>query len=101
MDLTSHPEFALTKNSKIEGSTDKMTDSLKRIKEQPAEIWAVKMADRISNLYEPPYYWKDDKKIKYIEEAEIVLRELKEGNKYLAERLKIKIQSYNRFIGKG
>jgi (p)ppGpp synthase/HD superfamily hydrolase len=92
--------LALSKNNSIEGRLEKMLDSLKRIKEQPKEIWAVKLADRITNLYEPPYYWKNDKKIKYIEEAEIILNELKDGNKYLAERLKIKIKEYHRFLDK-
>ena len=90
--------LALTKNDKIEGSTEKMLDSLKRIKEQPVEIWAVKMADRITNLYEPPYYWNDEKKLNYIEEAKIILHELKDGNKYLAERLEIKIKNYYSFL---
>ncbi|KIQ18572.1 hypothetical protein RT99_16140 [Flavobacterium sp. MEB061] len=90
--------LALTKNDKIEGQIEKMLDSLKRIKEQPIEIWAVKMADRISNLYQPPYYWEDEKKLKYIEEAEIILDELKDGNKYLAKRLKTKIKEYYRFL---
>lgn len=90
--------LALTKDDKIEGKLDKMLDSLSRIKEQPKEVWAVKLADRITNLYEPPYYWKDDKKLKYIEEAEIILDQLKEGNKYLAERLKNKIKEYHRFL---
>jgi (p)ppGpp synthase/HD superfamily hydrolase len=91
--------LALTKNDKIEGSLEKMLDSLKRIKEQPVEIWAVKMADRTANLYEPPYYWTDEKKLKYIEEAEIILHELKDGNEYLAKRLKNKIKEYHRFVG--
>lgn len=91
--------LALTKNDKIEGSLEKMLDSLKRIKEQPVEIWAVKMADRTANLYEPPFYWTDEKKLKYIEEAEIILHELKDGNEYLAERLKSKIKEYHRFVG--
>ncbi|WKL46137.1 HD domain-containing protein [Flavobacterium pectinovorum] len=90
--------LALTKNDKIEGQIEKMLDSLKRIKEQPIEIWAVKMADRISNLYQPPYYWENEKKLKYIEEAEIILHELKDGNKYLAERLQTKIKEYYRFL---
>jgi (p)ppGpp synthase/HD superfamily hydrolase len=90
--------LALSKNDTIEDRLEKMLDSLKRIKEQPKEIWAVKLADRIVNLYEPPYYWNNDKKLKYIEEAEIILRELKDGNKYLAERLRNKIDSYHRFI---
>jgi (p)ppGpp synthase/HD superfamily hydrolase len=75
-----------------------MLDSLNRIKQQPIEVWAVKMADRISNLYEPPYYWNDEKKLKYIEEAEIIHNELKDGNEYLARRLKIKIKEYYRFL---
>lgn len=90
--------LALTKNDKIEGQIEKMLDSLKRIKEQPIEIWAVKMADRISNLYQPPYYWENEKKLKYIEEAEIIFHELKDGNQYLAERLKTKIKEYYRFL---
>lgn len=90
--------LALTKNDNIEGSLEKMLDSLKRIKEQPVEIWAVKMADRITNLYQPPYYWTDEKKLKYIEEAKIIHDELKDGNNYLAERLKTKITEYHRFL---
>jgi len=90
--------LALTKNDKIEGQIEKMLDSLKRIKEQRVEIWAVKMADRISNLYQPPYYWEDEKKLKYIEEAEVIFHELKDGNQYLAERLKGKIKEYHRFL---
>lgn len=90
--------LALTKNDEIEGQNEKMLDSLKRIKEQPTEIWAVKLADRITNLYEPPYYWTDVKKLNYINEAEMILDELKEGNKYLAERLKTKIKEYHRFL---
>lgn len=91
--------MALTKNDKIVGSLEKMRDSLSRIKQQPIEVWAVKMADRICNLYEPPYYWDDEKKLKYIEEAEIIFDELKDANQYLAERLKTKIKEYHRFIG--
>lgn len=90
--------LALTKNDAIADSSEKMLDSLNRIKQQPIEVWAVKMADRICNLYEPPYYWNDEKKLKYIEEAEIIHKELKDGNEYLAERLKNKIKEYYRFL---
>lgn len=92
--------LALSKNDKIEDRLEKMLDSLTRIKEQPKEIWAVKLADRIVNLYEPPYYWNNDKKLEYIEEAEVILRELKDGNKYLAERLRNKIERYHNFLDK-
>jgi (p)ppGpp synthase/HD superfamily hydrolase len=91
--------LALTKDDRIDGRLEKMRDSLSRIKQQPTEIWAVKLADRITNLYAAPYYWNDDKKRAYMEESELILAELGDGNKYLAERLRNKIQAYERFLG--
>lgn len=90
--------FALTKDEKIENKREMMLDSLNRIKSQPKEVWAVKMADRICNLYAPPYYWTNEKKIKYQKEAHLILQELKDGNKYLAERLKNKIIAYAKYF---
>ncbi len=90
--------LALTKNKKLKNKREMITDSLNRIKQQPKEIWAVKMADRISNLYEPPYYWTNEKKLNYIQEAKLIYNELKSGNKYLAERLQKKIENYQKFI---
>ena len=90
--------LALTKNEKIAGKEAKMVDSLQRIKQQPKTVWAVKMADRICNLYAPPYYWTNEKKIKYQKEAQLIYSELKEGNKYLAQRLKNKINEYAKYI---
>ncbi|WP_207625721.1 HD domain-containing protein [Niastella populi] len=63
--------LALTKD-KHKPKDQQMADSLARIKAQPKEIWAVKMADRICNLYAPPYYWNNQKKLGYIEEARII-----------------------------
>jgi (p)ppGpp synthase/HD superfamily hydrolase len=54
--------LALTKNKNIESREEKMLDSLTRIKQQPSEVWMVKLADRITNLYHPPYYWNNAKK---------------------------------------
>lgn len=85
--------LALTKNTDLE-KKHQMIDSLNRIKAQPKEVWAVKMADRICNLYAPPYYWNDSKKEKYLEEAKIIYEYLKEGNDYLAKRLSEKIEAY-------
>ena len=85
--------LALTKNTKLE-KEHQMPDSLNRIKAQPKEIWAVKMADRICNLYAPPYYWNTSKKEKYLEEAQTIYQDLKEGNDYLAKRLLEKIEMY-------
>ncbi|MCI3938322.1 bifunctional (p)ppGpp synthetase/guanosine-3',5'-bis(diphosphate) 3'-pyrophosphohydrolase [Chryseobacterium aahli] len=85
--------LALTKNTNLE-KKHQMIDSLERIKAQPKEVWAVKMADRICNLYVPPYYWNQSKKEKYLEEAKIIHDYLKEGNDYLAKRLSEKIEIY-------
>jgi guanosine-3',5'-bis(diphosphate) 3'-pyrophosphohydrolase len=39
-----------------------MDDCLRRIILQPKEIWAVKLADRITNLQPPPSHWIEQKK---------------------------------------
>ena len=90
--------LALTKKEQDNSIKDKIGDSLVRIKQQPKEIWAVKMADRICNLYAPPFYWSNDKKKAYLEEARIIHNELKNGSSYLANRLLEKIEKYNSFI---
>jgi (p)ppGpp synthase/HD superfamily hydrolase len=90
--------LALTKNEDLEGKEEMMLDSLSRIRKQPKEVWAVKMADRICNLQKPPKYWTTEKKRKYQKEAQLIHRELKDGNKYLAKRLEKKIDEYANFI---
>ena len=88
---------ALTKNEAVP-KIDRMKDSLHRIKQQPKEVWAVKLADRITNLQKPPAYWESDKRKEYQKEAQIILEELKGGNAYLEHRLKEKIVGYGNFI---
>ena len=90
--------LALTKNETLETKEAQMLDSLERIKQQPKEVWSVKMADRICNLYAPPFYWNNEKKEKYIREAQLIHAHLKDGNHYLANRLLEKIECYQRFI---
>lgn len=88
-----HAVSALTKNEDLPND-EQMADSLKRIKAQPAEIWAVKLADRITNLQKPPSHWSKDKKIKYHAEAKTILDSLGTGNSYLSVRLATKIAEY-------
>jgi (p)ppGpp synthase/HD superfamily hydrolase len=90
--------LALTKDGTVEGKREKMMDSLSRIRKCPKEVWAVKMADRITNLYAPPFYWTDDKKREYMDEARLIHQELHEASKYLADRLARKIDNYKRFL---
>jgi len=88
---------ALTKNSDL-SKEQSMADSLARIKEKLSEVWAVKLADRITNLQQPPKHWSKEKKITYREEARLILNELKEGNEFLARRLEAKIEEYQIYI---
>jgi guanosine-3',5'-bis(diphosphate) 3'-pyrophosphohydrolase len=85
--------LTLTKNNALPSSA-KMQDSLNRIKLQPKEVWAVKLADRITNLQKPPLHWDAAKRNEYRNEAIVLLDELTGGNSYLEERLGKKIMSY-------
>ncbi len=85
--------LALTKDEYV-SLNEQMVDSVKRIKALPNEIWAVKLADRITNMQTPPSHWHKDRKLRYKKESELIYQELKNGNAYLAKRLKEKIKGY-------
>jgi 5'(3')-deoxyribonucleotidase len=87
---------ALTKNETLP-KEEQMPDSLRRIKQMPKELWAVKLADRISNLQPPPAHWTKEKIAQYHKEAQTIYDELKDANAYLADRLKQKINEYNQW----
>ena len=84
---------ALTKNPALPKDRA-MADSLSRIRLQPPEIWAVKLADRISNLSQPPRHWSEEKIAAYKREAEQILRELGSAHAFLAARLQDRIAAY-------
>ncbi|MCP4110979.1 MAG: bifunctional (p)ppGpp synthetase/guanosine-3',5'-bis(diphosphate) 3'-pyrophosphohydrolase [Desulfobacteraceae bacterium] len=89
---------ALSKDSNISGKSEQMRDSLSRIKKQPEEIWMVKLADRITNLQKPPYYWTKNKTEQYCDEAVEIHRVLASANDFLSSRLLSKIDVYKEFI---
>jgi (p)ppGpp synthase/HD superfamily hydrolase len=89
--------LALTKNDALP-KPEQMGDSLARIKLQPKEVWMVKLADRITNLQEPPHYWSHDKCVAYRAEAGVILRELGEADEMLARRLEEMIHRYRQYI---
>ena len=89
--------LALSKNEALE-SAAQIPDSLERIKLQSKEVWAVKLADRISNMQKPPAHWDQFKIITYQKMAKVILLTLKGGNQYLEERLEKKILAHNRYI---
>ena len=84
---------ALTKNPDLP-KDQAMSDSLRRIRLQPREIWAVKLADRISNLSQPPQHWTPDKIQTYRHEAQLILSELGACHAGLANRLAQRIAVY-------
>lgn len=85
--------LALTKNEAL-SKAEQMPDSLKRIKALQPEVWAVKLADRITNLQKPPSHWDHTKIAEYSRESIQILQELKGGNAYLEKRLEEKINEY-------
>ncbi|MEN7546655.1 HD domain-containing protein [Rapidithrix thailandica] len=93
-----HGVQALTKNKNLPSKEAQMADSLERIRQQPKEIWMVKMADRVTNLYQPPFYWNTEKKIAYREEAQVIYQTLSQANEVLAKRLTRKIEEYQQFF---
>lgn len=93
--------LALSKDGAIGVSEDEhkrkwlqLEDSLLRIKEQPKEIWMVKLADRITNLQPPPKGWNDEKIARYKKGAELIYQELASASEYLGQRLNMKIERY-------
>ncbi|MEM6769989.1 MAG: HD domain-containing protein [Bacteroidota bacterium] len=85
---------ALTKNEALPTKRAQMEDSLRRIRQQPREVAAVKLCDRINNLSPPPHHWTGAKRLAYREEAQLILDTLGYADRYLAERLKAKIADY-------
>ncbi|RTQ48914.1 bifunctional (p)ppGpp synthetase/guanosine-3',5'-bis(diphosphate) 3'-pyrophosphohydrolase [Hymenobacter gummosus] len=88
---------ALTKNDALP-KAEKMADSLTRIRQQPREVWAVKLADRITNLQEPPAHWDAAKIRAYQQEAEAIRAALAGGHAYLEARLRGKIADYGAYL---
>ncbi len=84
---------ALTKDASLPKER-KMADSLERIQRQPAEVWAVKLADRITNLQTPPGHWAPEKIDSYREEARQIHAALGQGHAFLGARLARKIEAY-------
>ncbi len=88
---------ALTKSAQLP-KREAMMDSLHRILQQPPEVAAVKMADRITNLQPPPHYWNKEKCASYREEAALILEQLGPASAHLARRLGQKIEEYAVYV---
>jgi hypothetical protein len=87
---------ALTKDEAVPKAA-RMADSLRRIREQPREIWIVKLADRITNLEPPPKDWDVDRKRQYLSEAKEILDALAEASPALRTRFEGKLREYAKY----
>ncbi|GAB7087493.1 HD domain-containing protein [Marinifilum fragile] len=90
--------LALTKNVDLPSKKEQMLDSLSRINQLEKEVGMVKLADRITNLQEPPHYWDNDKIEKYRKEAELISQTLVNKNDYLNIRLESKIEEHKQYL---
>ena len=84
---------ALSKDASLPKAAQ-MADSLQRIRQQPQEVWLVKLADRISNLQYVPPHWSVVKAAAYREEAQVIADTLGAACPSLRERLLEHIQRY-------
>jgi guanosine-3',5'-bis(diphosphate) 3'-pyrophosphohydrolase len=89
--------LALSKNKSLP-KQDQLSDSIEKIKSQPKEVWSVKLADRITNLQQPPSHWTPAKISNYHTEAKFILNSLKGGNQYLEDRIAHKILEYQLYF---
>ena len=89
--------WSLSKNKDLP-KNEQILDSIGKIKLLDKEVWAVKLADRITNLQPPPKNWNREKRKEYQKEARVILAELKGGNIYLEKRLRHKIKEYSDYI---
>lgn len=88
---------ALSKDKALP-KAEQMTDSLRRIQEQPREIWIVKLADRAVNMEPAPAHWSMDKRRTYQQQAITILEQLGSASPSLAARLREKIARYEACI---
>ncbi len=84
---------ALSKNPDL-AKSERSIDSITRIKQQPMEVWMVKLADRITNLQPPPAHWTTEKIRRYQAEAVEIHAALQTASPYLVARLAEKIRNY-------
>jgi len=85
--------LALTVNKRLPRE-EQMPECLVRIRQQPREVWIVKLADRITNLQPPPRHWSKGRIRDYHREAGVILDALQEASPFLADRLRLKINEY-------
>ncbi|MBX2840665.1 MAG: HD domain-containing protein [Flammeovirgaceae bacterium] len=87
--------LALTKNKSLP-KEKQMPDSISRILAEGPEIQLVKMADRITNLQNPPSHWEKDKIKRYHEEPKFIYSKLSGINPEIETRFSEKLEAYKK-----
>ncbi len=88
---------ALSKDPAV-AKAAQLDDSLARIRACSHEIWAVKLADRITNLQAPPGHWDGAKRRRYQAEAGRIHAALADGHAALGARLATMIEGYSAYL---
>lgn len=91
--------WALTENKKLLKDY-RLTEKLAKVRQCSREVWAVMLADRITNLQQPPRGWSKSKVMEYQYDSIQILQALEGGNEFLEKRLAGKIEEYNKYIKK-
>ncbi len=95
--ISAEAVWALTKDPKLLKDY-RLTDSLAKIRKCRKEVWAVKLADRITNLQKPPKGWSKTHVTEFYYDSKQVLEALQGGNEFLEKRLKTKIEEYAKYL---
>ena len=90
--------FLLSRRVCAEGYEISEDDYLFRLSKNSKAAQIIKMADRISNLREPPADWAEVKISDYLKEAEEIHARLGSANQAMADRLKQKMVEYAQFV---
>jgi (p)ppGpp synthase/HD superfamily hydrolase len=90
---------ALSKDARLD-KAQQMPDSLRRIRQQPPEVWMVKLADRIVNLQRPRPGWTPERIHTYQAEGESILSALGQASPALAARLRHTIDHYPDYLSR-
>lgn len=88
---------ALSKDKQLP-KEEQMADSLRRIQQQPREIWIVKLADRAVNLEPAPAHWPTERRRAYQREASLILEQLGTASASLSARFREKVARYEACI---
>jgi len=88
----------LSKKKKIKNKEKRFIEYIDRLEGAPKAIQSVKLADRISNLQEPPFHWAQKKIANYLEKSKVIQEKLGHASSYLSNRMLKKMRDYEQYL---